>query len=94
MSKQQGGHNLKWETRETVRYIREGWSDSAIARTMGCTSSAVIGIRSRLKAGQYKSLMTVPAPISTLPPSQAMIRLAEFDPIIRRALAQRNGEEL
>lgn len=88
----QGGYNLKWETREILSYLKIGRSDRAIADIMGCTTSAVIGVRSRVKSGYYKDIVIPPPPVASLPPSLAMIRLAEFDPVIKRALLQRKGE--
>lgn len=90
----QGGHNLKWETREIIRLMHSGWPDRAIIERMKCTTSALVGIRSRLKSGMYAGLTgqsIEPSPSTT--PSAATLRLAEFDPIIARAIRQRNGEE-
>lgn len=94
MTKKRGGHNLKWITREIIRHVQDGWADRPIATLLGCTTSTVIGVRSRLRAGQYKDLATPSTPIAPTPPSLAMIRLAEFDPVIARALAKRRGEAL
>jgi len=88
-----GGTNLKWETREIVRYLQSNWPDALIASTLGCTTSAIIGVRSRLRQGMYKNLEDLPrAEIMRSPPSPAMVRLAEFDPVVRRAMEQKNGE--
>lgn len=66
---------------EALRLHAQGLSYSKIAKALNAPSRESVGsfIMNRVRMPDPK------------PPSQAMIRLAEFDPVIRRALRRRLG---
>lgn len=77
-----------------VAEFNSGDSAAIVAKRLGVTRNAVLGQWQR--AGLMKSRADVKAPLqrAEAPPSLAMIRLAQHDPIIMRALRQRRGEHV
>lgn len=78
---------------------KSGMSYEQIAVHLGITANAVAGRIGRarewlrLNATAPEPVVTVPPPKPRAPlPPLAMIHLAEFDPVIRRALARRRAQ--
>jgi DNA-binding CsgD family transcriptional regulator len=80
---------LSAQTVQIIRLLERGLSLQAIVDALNLTYPTVNNVAQRWKAKTYAN--TLPA-LSAEPPSLAMVRLAEFDPVIKRALEQREGE--
>lgn len=85
---------------QAVQLRAEGKNYDEVAAAIGCSRGAVIGklhdlkVRKRMEAASAAASRTVLPfkPIRlTDPPSPAMVRLAEFDPVVKRALNRRLG---
>jgi len=85
---------------EVVRLSREGFPPCEIQHRTHLPYGTITTIRARNKVQQKRRYVgkdkvpeeKVVVPFSDLPPpSHAMIRLAEFDPVIRRAMLLRLG---
>lgn len=79
---------------EDVRAILRLWVNGQRQRTIAVlldiSYTRVNSVVQRYRLGGYRDVNLGRV---TQPPSLAMIRLAEFDPVVRRALKQREGEE-
>lgn len=96
-------HKTFWADKreEALALIASGTSDIALAARYHTTRSAVVSFRhgqgilrgqrtSPNPSPQRKAIIPFP---DTAPPSLAMLRLAEFDAVVARALAQRTGKK-
>lgn len=93
-----------WDARreEALAMLAAGAHDAELMAHFRTTRSAVTGFRHRegVFLDERKGPRSIPLRASiratytsTVPPSLAMIRLAEFDPVVARALALRSGQK-
>ncbi len=90
-------HSIALLARIHVLYIDEELSASQVASVVGLSRNAVIGVLWRRGWGRARKRKRSSAYVPTSsefspPPSPAMIRLAEFDPVIARALKARRSD--
>jgi len=87
---------------EALTLIASGKSDAELMAHFSTSRSSVVGFRHREgitrteRRGSAQRALRVGVRhlfASSAPPSLAMIRLAEFDPVVARALALRTGQK-